>query len=118
MSREMTNDEQVSRLAQIFDKYADQLSRQGSLVCKREAGGDVWHLRFMAVEAGRKVQKSVLVARADQPEMVAFVKQQLNRLRTNARTLENLQLSGRLMKRINALARRLRREYGSIARDP
>ena len=117
MSREMTNDEQVSRLAQIFDKYADQLSRQGSLVRKREAGSDAWHLRFMAVEAGRKVQKSVLVARDDQPEMVAFVKQQLNRLRANARKFQNLQSSGILMKRINALARRLRREYGSRARN-
>ena len=117
MSREMTTDEQISRLAQVFDKYADQLSVQGSLVRKPEAGGDVWHLRFMVVEAGEKIQKSVLVARADQPELVKFAQQQLNRLRTNAAKLQKLQSSGKLVKRINALARGLQREFGSRARE-
>lgn len=117
MSREMTIDEQISRLAQVFDKHADQLSKQGSLVRKPDVGGDVWHLRFMVVEAGEKIQKSVLVARADQPELVEFVKQQLNRLRTNAAKLQKLQSSGKIVKRINALARGLRRESGSRARE-
>ena len=82
------------------------LARRGTLVAKGARGRRVWAVRFVVMEGGRRVHRSVYVG-GDVPELIERTRSRLEEYRRTGRWADEVERHARLAARAGGIARHM-----------
>ncbi|MEO6808904.1 MAG: hypothetical protein ABI353_07310 [Isosphaeraceae bacterium] len=90
-----------------LESNAEVLARQGTLVAKDARGRRVWVVRYVVMEGGRRVQKSIYIGGDDVPELIERARSLLEEYRRTGRWADEVERYARLAARAGGIARHM-----------
>lgn len=93
-------------LREKIERHALPLQNQGVILAKQVAGRQVWVLRFVERNSGRRVHRSIFIGGDDRPELLGLARGLLGRYREQHRRVEEAAACARTADAVCAVLRR------------
>jgi len=97
-----------------LEANAEVLARRGTMVAKVSRGRRVWAVRYVVMEGGRRVHKSVYIGGDDVPELIERTGALLEEYRRMGLWADEVEGYARLAARAGSIARRMAAGRGRL----